>query len=97
MDMNEKVLALNLENLSQKDLDWLHELKNKAAAMSGWLQLKSIKAETEASMTCKICGRIVPKAELFHKDYGAQMRNFCSVECEEVAEAIQEAERRAAA
>lgn len=42
-----KVLDLNLETISDADLKWLHDLKNKAAAMTGRLQLKHLKEEIQ--------------------------------------------------
>lgn len=36
----EKVLQLDLEHLSDEELTWIHELKNRAAVMTGRLQLK---------------------------------------------------------
>ncbi len=38
-----QVLALDLKNLSEADLKWLHDLKNKAQALSGWITLKHAK------------------------------------------------------
>lgn len=38
--VQEKVLGLDLENLTEEELAWIHELKNRAAVMTGRLQLK---------------------------------------------------------
>lgn len=38
--VQEKVLQLDLENLTEEELTWIHELKNRAAVMTGRLQLK---------------------------------------------------------
>lgn len=43
MDDTEKVLKLDMRNLSTEDLEWLHELKNRAAVLTGRLQLKYLK------------------------------------------------------
>jgi hypothetical protein len=43
--MTKKTLELDLQNLSQEELNWLHELKNRAAAMTGRLQLKHLREE----------------------------------------------------
>lgn len=48
MDVTQKVLNLDLQNLSEKDLAWLHELKNRAAAMTGRLQLKHLQEAANA-------------------------------------------------
>ena len=40
----DKILTLDLLHISEEDLMWIHELKNKAAAMTGRLQLKHMKA-----------------------------------------------------
>lgn len=39
----DRVLTMDLDNLSAAELNWLHDLKNKAAAMQGRLQLKHAK------------------------------------------------------
>lgn len=45
MNINKKVLALDLEHLSQEDLDWPHKLKTLAMAMQGRIYLKHLKEE----------------------------------------------------
>lgn len=40
MDINERVLLMNLANLSDEDKEYLHKLKNLAAVLQGRLQLK---------------------------------------------------------
>ena len=47
MDMLEKVLSLDLDNLTEEEHKWLHELKNKAAVLSASVQLREIKAKHE--------------------------------------------------
>lgn len=42
----EKVLSLDLNNISLADLKWLHDLKNKAFSMQSRLQLKHAEGET---------------------------------------------------
>lgn len=44
MDPTAKVLGLDLANLTQEEIDWLHTLKNRAAALTGRLQLKDLQA-----------------------------------------------------
>lgn len=46
MTPTDKVLKMDLANLSEEDLLWLHDFKNKATVMQGRLQLKHAK-ETE--------------------------------------------------
>jgi len=45
MTMLERVLSLNLDQLTEEEQAWLHELKNRAAAMTGRLQLKYLKED----------------------------------------------------
>lgn len=40
MNINERVMLMNLANLSEEDKDYLHKLKNLAQALTGRLQLK---------------------------------------------------------
>lgn len=40
MDINERVMLMNLSNLSEEDKEYLHKLKNLAAVLQGRLQLK---------------------------------------------------------
>ncbi len=47
MTLNERVLALNMSTLTVAEIEWLHTLKNKAAAMQGRLQLKHLKEEID--------------------------------------------------
>jgi hypothetical protein len=41
--IDEKVLALDLTRLTAEELAWLHDLKNRATALQGRLQLKHVK------------------------------------------------------
>lgn len=43
--MLEKVLALDMEHLTQEERDWLHHLKNLATTMQARIQLKHLKEE----------------------------------------------------
>lgn len=45
MTDQEQALALDLNNLTQEELDWLHDLRNKACALQARLQLKHLKEE----------------------------------------------------
>jgi hypothetical protein len=45
MTPTDKVLSLDLDNLSQEDIDWLHKLRNLAATMQGRIMLKKMKEE----------------------------------------------------
>ena len=47
MNPTERVLALNMECLTVAEIEWLHELKNRAAVMTGRLQLKHLQAESD--------------------------------------------------
>ena len=40
MTYNERVQALDMSNLSEEDIRWLHQLKNLAAVLQGRLYLK---------------------------------------------------------
>jgi hypothetical protein len=39
---------MDLKNMTEEDLLWIHELKNRAQAMSGRLQLKHLMEEEAA-------------------------------------------------
>lgn len=54
--MTQRVLKMDLDNLSEEEIVWLHKLKNLATAMQARLQLKHIKEEYEPSYLVKGCG-----------------------------------------
>mgnify|MGYP001566961327 CR=1 FL=1 len=41
MNPTTRILSLNLTNLTQEQIDWLHELKNKAQRIQSAMYLKS--------------------------------------------------------
>lgn len=43
----QRILSLDMDQLSAAEIQWLHDLKNKAQAMTGRLQLKHRKEEME--------------------------------------------------
>lgn len=53
MNVTEKVLALDLGNLSPADLDWLHTLKNKAQKIAIAMYLKEEGIETLKGDLCQ--------------------------------------------
>ena len=40
MELLNRILSLDMANLTPEEIEWLHTLKNKAQALSGRLQLK---------------------------------------------------------
>jgi len=48
--ITDKVITLDIQNLSAEDLKWLHDLKNKACAMTGRLQLKDLQRELQEAI-----------------------------------------------
>ena len=47
MDILERVLKMDLDNLTAEEHKWLHDLKNKAAVLSASVQLRELKAKHE--------------------------------------------------
>lgn len=47
MTINDRVLKLDMDHLTQEDIDWLHRLKNLATVMQARLQLKHWEDNTD--------------------------------------------------
>ena len=50
MNINDKVLALDLLNLSEADKQWLHDMKNAATRLSFALDLKRMELEQQGAI-----------------------------------------------
>lgn len=45
LTMTQRVLAMDLDNLTQEQIDWLHELKTKATVLQNRIMMKHRKEE----------------------------------------------------